>query len=92
MCMPAFGGRIKVESDEFDTTHRVYMVFQDQLCNPKVSFLSHYLTNFCNRVAAHGPVTLTHKQQSTKYRHSSAYAVFRDSGKPCKQKTALLEE
>ena len=26
------------------------------------------------------------------YRHSSAYAVFRDSGKPCKQKTALLEE
>ena len=26
------------------------------------------------------------------YRNSSAYAVFRDSGKPCKQKTALLEE
>ena len=27
-----------------------------------------------------------------KYRQSSTYAVFRDSRKPCKQKTVLLEE
>ena len=26
------------------------------------------------------------------YRQSSTYAVFRDSRKPCKQKTVLLEE
>ena len=39
VCMPALGGRIKVEFDEFDKASRVYMLFQHQPRNPKMSNL-----------------------------------------------------
>ena len=39
MCMPALGGRIKVEFDEFDKASRVYMLFQHHPRNPKMSDL-----------------------------------------------------
>ena len=35
--MPALGGRIKVEFDEFDKASRVYMLFQHHPRNPKMS-------------------------------------------------------
>ena len=38
------------------------------------------------------PKNINRMKNNNKYRQSPAYAVFRDSGKPCKLKTTLLEE
>ena len=35
-CMPALGGRIQVEFNEFDKATSVHMLFQDHPRNPKM--------------------------------------------------------